>query len=230
MSNKSSASGCSSTMESITDISFGPLPADSPYVKPFRMYYTQNGVAKNWDLLKVHDSVTIIIFNRSTQRLVFVKQFRPAVYYGLLADANGRIEQPIDVARYPASLGVTVELCAGIVDKTKPFVEIAREEVLEECGYDVPVDAIEEIMTYRSGVGASGALQKLYYCEVTDEMRTAQGGGGVDDELIECVDVSVEEARRLVSKGANNPSPPSFLLGVLWFLANRAPGVARSNL
>lgn len=64
-------------MESIKDIRFGPLPADSPYVKPFRMYYKQNNVEKNWDLLKVHDSVTIIIFNVTRQKLVFVKQFRP---------------------------------------------------------------------------------------------------------------------------------------------------------
>lgn len=64
-------------MENIKNIRFGPLPPDSPYVKPFRMYYTQNEVEKNWDLLKVHDSVSIIIFNTSRQKLVFVKQFRP---------------------------------------------------------------------------------------------------------------------------------------------------------
>lgn len=44
---------------------------------------------------------------------------------------------------------MTLELCAGIVDKDLSLVEIAREEVLEECGYDVPVERIEEIMTYR---------------------------------------------------------------------------------
>lgn len=66
-----------SRMENITKVSYGPLPADSPYVKPFRMYYVQNGVEKDWDLLKVHDSVSIIIYNKSTNRLVFVKQFRP---------------------------------------------------------------------------------------------------------------------------------------------------------
>lgn len=209
-------------MESITDIHFGPLPADSPYVKPFRLYYTQNGAEKNWDVLKVHDSVSIIIFNVTRQRLIFVKQFRPAVYYAAICDENGAVSEPVDFAKHPLALGVTVELCAGIVDKSKPFAEIAREEVLEECGYDVPQEAIEEIMTYRSGVGVSGALQKLYYCEVTDEQRTTQGGG-VDDELIECVEYTTEEVRRLVQKGANNPSPPSFLMGVLWFLANRVP-------
>lgn len=46
-------------------------------------------------------------------------------------------------------MGITIELCAGIVDKEKPWNEIAREEVLEECGYDVPVDRLEEIITFR---------------------------------------------------------------------------------
>lgn len=41
------------------------------------MYYVQNGKEKNWDLLKVHDSVSIIILNKTRNKLVFVKQFRP---------------------------------------------------------------------------------------------------------------------------------------------------------
>lgn len=64
-------------MENITEIRYSPLPPDSPYVKPFRMYYVQNGKEKNWDLLKVHDSVSIIILNKTRNKLVFVKQFRP---------------------------------------------------------------------------------------------------------------------------------------------------------
>lgn len=64
-------------MEQVTNIRYGPLPKESPYVKPFRMYYEQNGVEKNWDLMKVHDSVSIIIYNSTRQKLVFVKQFRP---------------------------------------------------------------------------------------------------------------------------------------------------------
>ena len=68
-------------MENISSIWYGPLPADSPYVKPFRLYYVQNGQEKNWDLLKVHDSVSIVIYNKSRNKLVFVKQFRPGKSY-----------------------------------------------------------------------------------------------------------------------------------------------------
>lgn len=64
-------------MEKVTEYYYTALPEDSPYVKTFRMYYTQNGKEKSWDLLKVHDSVAIIIFNRTRNTLVLVRQFRP---------------------------------------------------------------------------------------------------------------------------------------------------------
>ncbi|XP_055587094.1 uridine diphosphate glucose pyrophosphatase NUDT14-like [Uranotaenia lowii] len=210
-------------MNDISNIHYGPLPADSPYVKPFRFYYTQNGKEKNWDLLKVHDSVSIIIFNSTRQKLVFVKQFRPAVYHGLVSVEAGSEGKSIDMNKFPPSLAVTLELCAGIIDKPIPVAEIAREEVLEECGYNVPVARLEEIMSYRSGVGTSGALQTLFYVEVTDADKIPTGGGGVDDEIIEVVEYSIEEARKLTEKGVVLTSPPSFLFGVLWFLTNRAP-------
>lgn len=51
----------------------------------------------------------------------------------------------------PASAGVTYELCAGIVDKPDlSLEEIACQEVLEECGYEVPVSKLRRITSYRS--------------------------------------------------------------------------------
>lgn len=143
-----------------------------------------------------------------------------AVYYGIISDSGS---DKVDLDRYPAALGVTIELCAGIVDKAgKSLVEIATEEVHEECGYKVPCERLELILTYRSGVGTSGSLQTLFYCEVTDEDRDSSGGG-VDGEIIEVIEHSLEEARCMVSQGSTVTSPPSCLLGLLWFLTNRAP-------
>ncbi|ALC46399.1 CG42813, partial [Drosophila busckii] len=208
-------------MENISKVWLGELPKDSPYVKPFRMYYVQNGVEKNWDLLKVHDSVAIILFNTTRQKLVLVRQFRPAVYHGIISSALGNFEK-VDLKEFPPVIGVTLELCAGIVDKQMSWEEIAREEVLEECGYNVPVERIEQVMVYRSGVGSSGAKQAMYYCEVNDEDK-ANSGGGVDDEMIEVVELTLAEAQRMVQQGAVNNSPPSCLMGLMWFFANKAP-------
>lgn len=64
-------------MENITSVSFGPLAGNTSGLKPLRMYYCQNGTEKNWDLIKVPSSVAIIIYNKTSNKLVFVKDFRP---------------------------------------------------------------------------------------------------------------------------------------------------------
>jgi len=210
-------------MENVTKMWIGPLPKDSPYVKPFRLYYIQDGEEKNWDLLKVHDSVAIVIYNKLKNVLVFVKQFRPAVYHSIVSgDGEGSSVSNIDLKKYPPSLGVTLELCAGIVDKKLSLVQIAQEEVEEECGYTVPIERFEQVMTFRSGVGSSGALMTLYYVEVSDADKKT-GGGGVDGEMIEVVEYTIEEAQQLLNKTDPINSPPSCLLGITWFLMNKLP-------
>jgi nudix-type nucleoside diphosphatase (YffH/AdpP family) len=114
-------------------------------------------------------------------------------------------------------------LCAGIVDKDLPLVEIAREELIEECGYNVPADRIEEVIRFRSGVGTTGSLQVMYYCEVSDEDKVKGAGGGVDDELIDVHELSIDEAKDMLKQGTDHTSPPAFLFGILWFLTNKAP-------
>ncbi|CAD6995077.1 unnamed protein product [Ceratitis capitata] len=180
------------------------------------LYYVQNGVEKNWDLLKVHDSVAVILYNTSRRVLIFVRQFRPAVFHSLVT-AGGSDVGEVDLQKFPPKIGVTLELCAGIVDKEKSWREIAREEVLEECGYDVVL-----IVSKKSGVGSSGACQVMYYCEVTDDDRITKGGG-VEDEMIDVVEYTIEESRDLVRQGSKINSPPSCLLGISWFLMNKAP-------
>ncbi len=44
---------------------------------------------------------------------------------------------------------ITLECCAGIVDKSKTLAEIARDEVFEECGYDSPLEKVEFVQTFR---------------------------------------------------------------------------------
>lgn len=74
--------------------------------------------------------------------------FLPAIYYNAV-DPVDRKSGIIDTNKYPASLGIALEMCAGIVDKDLPIENIAKEEVLEECGYDVPLSSLERITSYR---------------------------------------------------------------------------------
>lgn len=206
-------------MENITKIRLESLPPDSPYMKPARMFYIQKGEEKTCDILRVHDSVSIVIFNVSSKKLVFVKQFRPAVYYGAVTSSGGSIQNP-DPVKYPPKLGVTLELCGGMIDKTNfSPAQIAREELREECGFDVPVGRLKQIFTFKSTVEPGGASQIMFYCKVSEADRKSSGGG-VDDELIDVVEYSIKEAKEFVKKGIVNNSPPNFLLGIQWFLGH----------
>uniref|UniRef100_A0A7M4FD14 Nudix hydrolase 14 n=1 Tax=Crocodylus porosus TaxID=8502 RepID=A0A7M4FD14_CROPO len=107
--------------------------------------------------MRTHDSVSILIFNTSRQCFVVVKQFRPAVYMCEMERHQPQDFQHKDQECWypvanpiPAASGVTYELCAGIVDKPElSLEEIACKEVLEECGYDVPIANLKRITSYR---------------------------------------------------------------------------------
>ncbi|CAL1526201.1 unnamed protein product [Lymnaea stagnalis] len=180
-------------MENISDVTVGPCE-NSKYIVPKRIHYTQNGAAKIWDVMRVHDGVAILLFNSSRNVFVFVRQFRPAIYINVVkTEINNGIET-VDTSKYPGTLGLTIELCAGIVDKDKPVPYIAKAEVLEECGYDVPLENIKKITTCRNGVGTSGATIHLYYAEITDSMKVGPGGGiATEGEMIDIIEMTPEE-------------------------------------
>ena len=146
---------------------------DSAYIKPKSMIYVQNGIQKRWDLINTHDSVAILLFHKELNSFVFVKQFRPSIY---LKNQDG----------------YTYELCAGLVDKNKPLKEIACEEILEETGYDVPLEKVEKITSFYTAVGFAGGRQTLYFSILDDSMKVSDGGG-IDNEFIEVIYIKKDE-------------------------------------
>lgn len=289
-------------MEDIEDVEVHHL-GDGKFLKPFRLNYTQDKVKKTWELLSVHQSVIIIIYNTDRKKLVLVKQFRPAMYFSnyprevrelagcgspttsqqftqtqpqpsqtqetqtqplahpapahtegskgsisskatqssntessskaTQSDASAccsegsGAEQTSQESKklhaFPGSTGVSFEFCAGIVDKEVPLEEVARQEVLEECGYSVPREALQRIISLRSSVGSSGDVQTMFYTEVTDAMRVSQGGGlASEGEHIEVVEWSEAEARQYLQQEAVM-SPGGFLFGLMWFLQHKLP-------
>lgn len=205
----------------VTEVCFKPMLEDSKWIKQFQMHYTENGKEKDQDIIKTFDAVLIILYNVSREKLIYVRQFRPAVLQReILKNTNEIPEGCVDLQKYPPSVAITLELCAGMVDKEKSLGEIAREEVLEECGYDVPVDRLERIFTYRSGVGSYCSTHTLFYCDVCDTEKATRGGG-IDDEVIQVVELTIPDAKNLLSKGGTVNTGPGTLLGTQWFLSNK---------
>ncbi|KAL1254644.1 hypothetical protein QQF64_016873 [Cirrhinus molitorella] len=210
----------------------------------------QNGTKKSWDFMQTHDSVSVLIFNTTSHCFILVKQFRPAVYMSEWERSKPKPLQPAEEEsaeaapaepkvpeedkagetteasshQPPASAGVTYELCAGLVDKPDlSLEEIARQEVLEECGYDVPVTKLRKITSYRSGVGVTGSKQTMFYAEVSDENRVGEGGGKPQEgELIEVVKVPLHEAMTFAFD-ESIPKTMGVIFSFIWFHSNMSP-------
>ncbi|XP_036061232.1 uridine diphosphate glucose pyrophosphatase NUDT14 isoform X1 [Onychomys torridus] len=233
-------------MERIEGVTVG-LCSRSPYLRPLRLHYRQDGVQKSWDFMKTHDSewtdcmflpsfippcsVTILMFNSSQRSLVLVKQFRPAVYAGeverLFPGSLAAVDQDQPQKLQPAlpgAVGVMVELCAGIVDQPGlSLEEVACKEAWEECGYHLDPTDLRQIATYMSGVGLTGSRQTMFYAEVTDAQRSGPGGGLAEEgELIEVVHLNLDEAQAFV----DNPKIPKTLgviFAISWFFSHVVP-------
>ena len=162
--------------------------------------YEQDGIKKSWEIVEAHDSVAILIYHKEKRSFILVKQFRPAVY---LNNDNG----------------MTVELCAGIVDKKISLAEIAKEEIEEECGYDIPLQNIERITAFHTSVGFAGSKQTLYFAQVDESMKVSEGGG-VDHEQIEVVFLPINEAKKLIYD-ESIAKTPGLMFAFMWWLEKK---------
>ena len=169
---------------------------NAEYISTSLATFIQNGKKRDWEVVQTHDSVAILLYHTQKEAFVLVEQFRPAVY---LNNNNG----------------LTVELCAGIVDKEIPLVEIAREEIEEECGYKVKSENIQRITSFHTSVGFAGSKQTLYYAEVNDNMKVSEGGG-VDDEQIEVFYLPISEAKAFIYN-ESVAKTPGILFAFMWY-------------
>lgn len=152
-------------------------------------------------MVSSHPSVAILLYHTTRRAFLLVRQFRPAVYATAVrtaaeAAAASGLPPP---APLPLSCAFTFELCAGIVGD-KPdlsLVETAREEILEETGFNVPAEKIKKVTSFLSAVGISGSRQTIFAAEIDDSMLAVQEdgvGGGLAEhgEAIEVVSLPVE--------------------------------------
>ena len=172
---------------------------DSAYVKPKSMFYMQNGVEKRWDVVDAHDSVAILLFHEGLDSFVFVKQFRPSVY---LKNRDG----------------YTYELCAGLVDKDKTLQEIAYEEILEETGFDVPLDKVEKITSFYTAVGFAGGNQTMYFATIDESMKVNEGGG-IDNEFIEVIYIKKDDVMEFMFD-EKIAKTSGLLFALMWYFKN----------
>jgi UDP-sugar diphosphatase len=171
------------------------------FIHPVKVSFNQNGKDKTWEAVRSHDSVAILLYHQEKNAFLLVKQFRAPVY---LNDINKTY---------------TYELCAGLVDKNKSLIEIAKEEIDEECGYDVALTDIQKVTSFFTNVGISGGCQHLFFAKINESMKIHEGGG-INDEQIELHFLPIEKSDELIFD-ESKAKTPGLMFSFYWFLKNQ---------
>lgn len=144
------------------------------------------------------DSVAVLVFNRSTDKLILASQFR--------------------YPTYPNNHGWTIEAIAGMVDDGETPEESARRELQEETGLNI--EKFDHIATFYPSPGGSSEQIYLYYSEVSGEQARYKQTGGLlaSGEDIQVVEISLAEALAKIKTGEIMDAKT--IIGIYW-LENR---------
>lgn len=144
------------------------------------------------------NSVAVLVYNRSTKKLILVSQFR--------------------YPTYPRNDGWTIEAIAGMIDAGEQPEEAARREIQEETGLNI--ETFEQIATFYPSPGGSSELIYLYYSEVAGEQARYNETGGLlaSGEDIKVIELTLPEALAKIKTGEIVDAKT--ILGIYW-LQNR---------
>jgi ADP-ribose pyrophosphatase len=144
------------------------------------------------------DSVSVILFNLNTNKIILVTQFRYPSY------KNGD--------------GWITEAIAGILDPGETPEQTARREVEEEIG--LAISTLEHISTFYPSPGGSSERIYLFYSEVSGGNAKYRGNGGLlsEGEDTQAVELSLEEALNKIQSGEIMDAKT--IIGIYW-LENR---------
>jgi nudix-type nucleoside diphosphatase (YffH/AdpP family) len=127
------------------------------------------------------DSAAALVFNRDTQKVLLINQFR--------------------YPTYEKGPGWIREVVAGVVEEHEQPEATIRREIREEIGYEVRHDLIP-IATFYVSPGGTSERILLYYAEVGNADHVAKGGGhAAEHEDIEQVELTLPDLKHAVEQG-----------------------------
>ena len=126
------------------------------------------------------NGTSILLYNKEKATVILTRQFRMPAYSN---DKND---------------GMSIEVCAGALDKNEPPEVCIIREVEEEVGYKIKSATIV-LESYMS----PGAVTEKMYCfiaEYSDDMKVNDGGGvASEDEEIEVLEIPFKEAIQMMN-------------------------------
>jgi GDP-mannose pyrophosphatase NudK len=125
------------------------------------------------------NGATILPYDPSRRTVILTRQFRLPTF------VNGNTS------------GMLIETCAGLLDQENPWQCIARE-LREETGFEM--HNARKVMEAYMSPGSVTEILHFFVAEYTPAQR-AGSGGGVEEEDIEVIELTIEEARAMVASG-----------------------------
>lgn len=125
------------------------------------------------------NGATILLYDRARRRVVLTRQFRLPTY------VNGNAS------------GMLIEACAGLLDADDPETCIVRE-AFEETGYEI--QNARKVMEAYMSPGSVTEILHFFVAEYSRAQRVSDGGG-VEEEDIEVLELSFDDALAGVASG-----------------------------
>jgi GDP-mannose pyrophosphatase NudK len=145
--------------------------------------FQKNGVSKTQsrEAYDRGNGATILLYNTDNRSVILTRQFRLPTYI------NGNPD------------GMLIEACAGLLDKDNAE-DCIRRETEEETGYQVK-DVRKVFESYMS----PGSVTEILYFFIAayDRSMKVNAGGGLEaeNEDIEVLELSIEQAMRMIETG-----------------------------
>jgi len=125
------------------------------------------------------NGATILLYDSARRTVVLTRQFRLPTY------VNGNAS------------GMLIEACAGLLDADEPETCIARE-AFEETGYEIRNP--RKVMQAYMSPGSVTEILHFFVAEYSRAQRTSEGGG-VEEEDIEVMELSFDDALGRIASG-----------------------------
>lgn len=151
------------------------------------------------------DAVAALLFNIDTRSVVLVEQFKIPSLVGRRRDD-------------PATTnGWITELMAGMINENETAEDAVIRETLEETGYKIKDPQF--ICKFFSSPGGTSERIFLYFAKVSESQKPGTGGG-ISDEDIRVVQISVNELFNRLAKGLIDD--PKLAIGAYWLQGHLA--------
>ncbi|SDZ95280.1 NUDIX domain-containing protein [Bizionia paragorgiae] len=142
------------------------------------------------------DAACVLLYNPERNCVILTKQFRMPAYL------NTKEE------------GMSIEVCAGLIDEGESPLEAVLRETEEEVGYRVP--KAKKIMEIYMSPGAITEKTHLFIAEYTPDMKVNAGGGlESENEEIEVLELPLDDALQLLQTNVIKDAKTVILLQYL---------------